>query len=99
MHDHVAVKGDGVARPREVGATVRSGGGVSPAPRARGLVLGAEEVLEATTGDEGRIGDGHDEVERQGVVVPLVDRASMRLGSKLMWPRCNGMACGAISIP
>ncbi|NDH89051.1 MAG: hypothetical protein EBY61_10655, partial [Actinobacteria bacterium] len=69
------MKGDGVARPREVGRDGAIGRRGLTLRRERcGLVLGAEEVLEAATGDEGRVGDRHDEVERQGVVVPLVDR-------------------------
>ena len=37
------------------------------------LVFRAEEVLEPASCDPGGVGDGEHDVERQGVVVPLVD--------------------------
>ena len=75
VHDHVAVQRDRRPGPREVGRHDPVGRRAFAARRQLGgLGLGADEVLEASAGQRRRVGDHHHEVERDRVVVPLVDR-------------------------
>ena len=74
VDDHVAVEGNGGAWTGEVRGDDPVGRRPLTACGQFGcLVLRAHEVLEAPAGEFGRVAHDHHVVERDGVVVPLVD--------------------------
>ena len=95
MHDHVPVQCDrppGTAEFRGEHPLRRRP--LSGCGEGSGIRLRAEEHLESATGQARRVADHHDEVQRQGVVVPLVNGLPHLGGLEVQVPEVEGHRVG-----